>query len=122
VTVEFLGSGAIALLSLAPFILVDFYTKPLSPESGVTLGQVKTRTTPGILSYSPTLTLAPPLTLELQTNTLYCIGAVLRVGAPHGPSLINGFIEEPIIEIYNPPAFEEKHPKKRNSRAESQTG
>jgi hypothetical protein len=122
VTVEFLGSGAIALLSLSPSILVEFYTKLLSPEAGVVLGQVGVKTTPGILVYFPTLTLAPPLAIGLQIKTLYCIGAVLRVGAPNGPSLINGFIEEPIIEIYSPPALDEKQPRKRNSRTDSQSG
>lgn len=100
VTVEFSGSGAIALMPLTPSIQVEFYAKPLSPELGIALGKVELKTSPNLLTYSPTLTLAPPLSIGLRSNTMYCVGAVLRVGAPNWPSLINGYTEELTIEIY----------------------
>lgn len=101
VTVEFSGSGAIALMPLSPSIQVEFYTKPLSPAPGIVLGKVEIKTSPGILIYSPTLTLAPPMSIGLRPKVIYCIGVVLRVGAPDWPALINGFTEELTIEIYS---------------------
>jgi hypothetical protein len=103
VTVEFSGSGAIALMPLSPAIQVKFFTKPLSPEQGIVLGSVEVMTRPGILSYTPTLNLGPPLSIGLRTGTIYRIGAVLRVGAPDWPALITGFTEELTIEVYIPP-------------------
>ncbi len=100
VTVEFSGPGAIALMPLTPSIQVEFYTKPLSPEPGIVLGKVEIKTSPNLLIYSPVLTLAPPLSIGLRPNTIYCVGAVLRVGAPNWPSLINGYTEELTIEVY----------------------
>lgn len=103
VTVEFSGSGAIALMPLSPAIQVKFFTKPLSPEQGMELGSVEVITRPGVFVYTPTLNLGPPLSIGLRTGTIYRIGAVLRIGAPDWPALISGFTEELTIEIYVPP-------------------
>lgn len=103
VTVEFSGSGAIALMPLSLTIQTNFFTKPLGPEQGMVLGSVEVITRPGTFVYSPTLNLAPPLSLGLHTGTIYRIGAVLRIGAPDWPALISGFTEETIVEIYIPP-------------------
>jgi hypothetical protein len=100
VTVEFSGPGAIALMPLSPAIQVEFYAKPLSPDLGMTLGKVEVKARADILSYPLMLTLPPPDSLGLRSNTLYTIGSVLRVGAPDWPSLINGFTEELTIEVY----------------------
>ncbi len=100
VTVEFLGPGAIALMPLSPSIQVEFYIKPLTPDAGQILGKVEVKASPDILTYSPTLTFAPPVSIGLRPKTIYSVGAILRVGAPDWPSLINGFIEELTIEVY----------------------
>ena len=100
VTVEFSGPGAIALMPLAPTIQVEFYAKPLSPDPAMVLGNIEMMALPGTLTYMPTLTLGSPQSIGWHTKTIYRIGAVLRVGAPDGPSLINGFIETLTIEIY----------------------
>ena len=82
VTVEFSGPGANALMPLAPTIQVEFYAKPLSPDLGRVLGTIKVIPLPTVLTYTPTLNLSPPRSIGLRPKTLYCIGAVLRVGAP----------------------------------------
>jgi len=100
VTVEFLGPGAIALVPLSPSIQLEFYVKPLSPDPGMVLGKVEIKTIPNLLIYSPTLTVAPPISIGLRSKTTYCVGATVRVGSPDWPSLINGFTEELTIEVY----------------------
>jgi hypothetical protein len=102
VTVEFSGSGAIALMPLSPAIQVKFFAKPLSPDQGMALGSVELMTRPEVLLYTPTLSLGAPLSIGLRTETIYRIGAVLRVGASDWPALISGFTEELTIEIYIP--------------------
>jgi hypothetical protein len=64
------------------------------------LGTVEAKAIPNKMLYPLTLTLPPPASIGLRCETLYCIGSVLRVGAPNWPSLINGFTEELTIEIY----------------------
>ena len=103
VTVEFSGPGAIALMPLAPTIQVEFYVKPLSPELGRVLGAIEVMPLPTVLTYTPTLNLGPPQSIGLHPKTLYRVGAVLRVGAPNWPSLINGFTETLTLEIYTVP-------------------
>lgn len=68
------------------------------------LGKVDVRATPDVLTYPLTLMLPPPTSLGLHPKKIYCIGAILRVGNPDWPSLINGFTEELTIEIYTAPA------------------
>lgn len=104
VTVEFAGPGAIALMPLSLAVQVEFYTKPLGPESGMILGTTALHTQPDVLTYAPTLALGSPLSVGLKADTIYRVGAVLRVGAPKWPSLVNGFTEELTIEIYTSPA------------------
>ena len=100
VIVEFSGPGAIALMPLAPAIQVEFYTKPLSPETGTILGSIQVNTRPDVLIYEPTINLGTPLSIGLRPKTIYRIGAVLRVGALDWPSLITGYTEEVTVEIY----------------------
>lgn len=102
VTVEFLGSGAIALMPLAPTIRVEFYMKPLGPEQGAMLGNIELTTEPEVFVYKPTLDLGPPISLGLNAGKIYKIGSILRVGAPNWPSLISGFTEELTVEVYLP--------------------
>ena len=103
VTVDFSGPGAIALMPLAPMIYVEFHAKPLSPEPAMVLGHIAAKAIPGVWTYTPTLNLGSPRSMGLRPKTIYRIAAVLRVGAPEGPSLINGFTEELTIEIYTVP-------------------
>lgn len=100
VTVEFSGSGAIALMPLSPSIQVEFYAKPLSPDPGIALGHVAIKTMPDVFSYPLVLALTSPLSLGMKPKTIYNIGSVLRVGAPEWPSLIHGFTEELTVEVY----------------------
>lgn len=113
VTVEFSGSGAIALMPLSPSIQVKFFTKPLSPEPGMELGSIEVLTRPGVFVYTPTLSLGAPLSIGLRPGTIYRIGAVLRIGAPDWPALISGFTEELTIEIYIPPEEKSTRPPHR---------
>ena len=108
VTVEFSGPGAIALMPLLAAIQVEFYAKPLSPELGIKLGNIEVVTQPEVLTYTPILNLGSPLSMGLKSGIIYRIGAVLRVGAPKWPSLINGFTEEVTIEIYSLPNSSQK--------------
>lgn len=64
------------------------------------LGKVEVKASPDTLIYSPMLTLAPPSSIGLRPKTLYSVGAVLQVGAPDWPSLINGFTENLTLEVY----------------------
>ncbi|EKU97513.1 hypothetical protein Lepto7375DRAFT_6709 [Leptolyngbya sp. PCC 7375] len=102
VTVEFSGPGAIALMSLSPTIQVEFYAKPLSPEPSKALGSIVVQALPDVLVYTPTLMLSAPQSIGLSAKVIYRIGAVLRVGAPEGPSIVHGFTEALTIEIYKP--------------------
>ncbi|MEB3314397.1 MAG: hypothetical protein VKL98_09655 [Cyanobacteriota bacterium] len=103
VTVGFSGPGAIALMPLSPAIQVNFYTKPLGPETGVELGSLVIKTKPGVFNYTPTLTLGSPFSIGLKAKMLYRIGAALRVGARDWPSLITGYTEEVTVELYTDP-------------------
>ena len=102
VTVEFSGPGAIALMSLNPTIRVEFYAKPLSPESSVALGCIAVLAIPEVLVYTPTLMLSAPKSIGFRSEVIYQIGAVLRVGSTDGPSIVHGFTEALTIEIYTP--------------------
>jgi hypothetical protein len=102
VTVELSGPGAIALMPLSPSIQVEFYAKPLNPDSGIVLGKLEVKTSPDTLIYPLMLTLPPPNSIGLKSKTIYCIGSVLRIGNPDYPALINGFTEGLTIEIYTP--------------------
>ena len=98
--VEFVGSGAIALLCLTPSIQLDFYAKPCGRGDDVDLGSVTVKAVADQFTYTPTLEVNSPVALGLMAGTVYRIGALLRVGAPNCPALICGVIEDLIIEIY----------------------
>ncbi len=98
------GPGAIALLPLQPTIQVEFYAKPFGPEVGTVLGEVELATEAQVFTYTPTLKMGSPTAVGLTSPGLYKIGAILRVGAPNAPALINGYLEELAIEVYTRPA------------------
>ena len=104
VTVDFSGPGAIALMSLSPTIQVEFYAKPLGPESPKALGRIAVPAISEELVYTPTLMLSAPKSIGLHAKMIYQIGAVLRVGSQDGPSIVHGFTEALTIEIYTPKA------------------
>ncbi len=103
VSVEFSGSGAIALMPLAITIRIDFFAKALGTAETVELGTAKLTTQKGQYLYTPTLKLPKPAVKSgLLPETLYTITGVMRVGAPEEPSLINGYIDNLTIEVYAP--------------------
>ena len=99
-SVEFVGSGAIALLCLNPAIQVDFYAKPCGRGEDVDLGTVAVTAVADQVIYTPTLELGAPVSVGLTARTLYRISALLRIGAPDCPALICGVIEDLMVEIY----------------------
>lgn len=102
VTVEFSGSGAIALMPLKPSIQVDFYAKCFGPGEELELGCVTVEAATKQLVYKPTLVLSRGLgTAGLVSDKIYKISALIRVGSPGYPSLVTGFIEGLVIQTYN---------------------
>ena len=100
--VEFVGSGAIALLCLSPSIQLDFYAKPCGRGDDVDLGSVTIKAVTDQFIYTPTLEVNSSISLGLTAGTIYRISALLRVGSPNCPALICGVIEDLMIEIYTP--------------------
>ncbi len=103
VTIEFGGSGAIALMPLALTIRVNFFAKAYGYGTTIELGETTVTTVPGQFTYQPILKVPKGLLkTDLAPGTLYHVSAMLRVGSLDGPSLINGFIENLTIETYVP--------------------
>ena len=100
ITVEFGGSGAIALVPLCLPVKVNFFAEPYGLGSKVELGSTFVKTSARVLTYTPTLVVATPATVGLVCEEIYQLTAVLRVGAPDWPALITGVIEGLAIQIY----------------------
>lgn len=101
VTVEFGGPGAIAMMPLAMTIKVNFFVEPYGLGSRAEVGSTTVQTFAGILTYSPTLTLAKPAAIGLIPEEIYQVTAVLRVGAPDWPAVITGFIDGLALQTYH---------------------
>ena len=103
VSVEFGGSGAIALMPLTLTIRVDFSVKALGTGEAIELGSARLTTQKGQYRYTPTLKLSKSAAkLGLVPEKIYLIIAVVRIGAADEPSLINGYIDNRTIEVYTP--------------------
>ena len=113
-SVEFVGSGAIALLCLTPSIQVDFYAKPCGRGEDVDLGAATIPAIADEFFYTPTLELGSPVSVGLTAGTLYRISALLRVGAPDCPALICGVIEDLMVEIYSASKLAKKSTKSKS--------
>lgn len=100
ITVEFGGSGAIALMPLNLCIKVSFYAEPCGLGSKIELGDTSIDTSARTFTYTPTLTIATPTAVGLVAEAIYQVTAVLRVGALNSPALIIGFIDGLIIQTY----------------------
>jgi hypothetical protein len=99
-TVEFGGSGAIALMPLELTIRLDFYAKAVGSGAAIDLGNTSLKTTAGQFIYTPTLKLSKSAAkTNLIPPDLYRICAVLRAGAVEGPFLVTGVIETLTIEM-----------------------
>jgi hypothetical protein len=98
VTVEFEGSGAIALMPLSLCIKVSFFAEPCGVGSKIELGDSLVDTFARTFTYTPTLTIATPTSVGLVAEEIYQVTAVLRVGALNSPALIIGFIDGLIIQ------------------------
>lgn len=100
VTVQFVGSGAIALMPLGMSIKVNFLAEPYGIGSKIELGDTSVKTSAETFIYTPTLAIAKPTSVGLVRETIYQVIAVLRVGAPDWPAWITGFIEGLAIQTY----------------------
>lgn len=100
VAVEFIGSGAIALMPLGMAVQFDFFAEPYGTGSKVKLGNAQVRTSSQVYTYTPTLTIAQPVSVGLVKEEIYQITAVLRVGEPNWPAFITGFIDGLSIQTY----------------------
>ncbi|MDJ0707690.1 MAG: hypothetical protein QNJ46_30810 [Leptolyngbyaceae cyanobacterium MO_188.B28] len=114
-SVEFVGSGAIALLCLTPSIQVDFYAKSCGRGGTVDLGTAATSSVVNQAIYTPTLELESPAAVGLEARSLYQISALLRIGAPDCPALICGVIEDLMVEIYDASKLAKKSTKSKSS-------
>ncbi|WP_215618873.1 hypothetical protein [Leptothoe kymatousa] len=105
ITLAFEATNAIALLALAPTIQVDFYMKPLQAGATIDLGTSTLIADSQQSLYTLQLALTPPAELNLTTDKVYHLGAVVRVGAPAHPALLCGVLEaEHPLQIYTPRA------------------
>ncbi len=78
VTVEFSGTGALALIPLCLSIQVNFFAEPCGFGSKVELGHTSVDTSAKLFTYTPTLTVATPATVGLVSEAIYQITGVLR--------------------------------------------
>ena len=113
-SVEFVGSGAIALLCLTPTIQLDFCAKSCLRGDYVDLGLVTIPAISDQFIYAPVLEVSSPVSVGLKSGDLYQISALLRVGAPNCPALICGVIEDLMVEIYTA-----SKPAKKSTRGKS---
>lgn len=102
VTVEFGGSGAIALMPLCLPIQVNFFAEPFGAGAKVELGNTLVETSAKIFIYTPTLAVSTPAAVGMVAEEIYQVTGVLRVGVPNWPAFITGFIEGLAIQTYNP--------------------
>lgn len=102
VTVEFSGSGAIALMPLSPSIQIDFLAKSFHHREELELGCVALSTMPKQLIYTPAISLPNGLgAVGANPDQAYFISALVRVGAKGFPALITGMIDGLIIQLYD---------------------
>ncbi len=102
VDLEFVGSGAAALVAAELPVKVTFYAESIGPGAEVTLGSTTIETKCNQLKYTVTLKVASPKTVKMDPELLYKIAAIVRVGATYCPALINGFISAVGLQVYSP--------------------
>ncbi len=105
VTVEWLGSAAIALLMLQPSLAVDFYIKPVGAGHSIDLGTVEQPTAASQQVYAPCLMLESPDQQGIHPG-FYHLHATVRVGAAEGPALLWDVIGGVRLEVFEPPSDE----------------
>jgi hypothetical protein len=101
VTVEWLGSAAIALLMLNPLISADFYIKPVGVGEDIEIGSIAQSTSASQRSYTLALGLESPDQQGIEPG-LYYLYATVRVGADEGPALLWDVIDGVRIEVLTP--------------------
>jgi hypothetical protein len=99
VTVEFSGTGALALIPLCLSIQVNFFAEPCGFGSKVELGHTSVDTSAKLFTYTPTLTVPHQQRLGWFLKPFTKLQACC-VGARNSPALITGFIEGFIIQTY----------------------
>ncbi len=99
VRVEFSRSGAIALMPLALTIRVDFFAKAYGAKDTL-LGTAQLTTQARTLIYQPTVAVESAATVGLQPEKVYCVSALLQVGAQASPALITGHTKISTIQTY----------------------
>jgi hypothetical protein len=100
VSLDFVGTNAIALLALKPVIQLDFYAKLLSKGLSIELGSLTTETNTQQLTYIPTLALGSPVDIGLTAAKVYRFGVLARIGALEQPALLWGIFEELMVQIH----------------------
>lgn len=101
-TVNFSGSGAIALMPLGLTIRLDFFAVAMGIGEAVELGSASLKTVAGQFTYTPTLKLLKSaVKSSFSTEKIYRIRVLMRVGTPEGPSFIHGFLDNLTVEVYN---------------------
>lgn len=100
-TVEFSGSGAIALMPLGLPLQVEFFGMAIGARDSIPLGQVTIQTTGGQFTYHPTLkVINGPASLGLVCEAVYRVTGLLRVAASGYPSFLTGVMEDLMIQVY----------------------
>jgi hypothetical protein len=103
VTVQFGGDGAIALMPLGLSIRVDFFARSMGIKQDLDLGTTVMPTEAGIFIYQPRLEVqGGTKAVNLLTDRVYEIRALLRVGAPGHPALITGTMTGFMLQTYTP--------------------
>ncbi|MEL6224132.1 MAG: hypothetical protein AAFR31_15975 [Cyanobacteria bacterium J06627_8] len=115
-TVEFLGNSAIALLMLEPTLSIELLAKSVSTGETWELGKLSQTMTPKERMYAPVLDLEPPTQCGLDVG-MYRLTAIVRIGAPDGPALLSGLIEDNRFEVFSNPTQSSK--RKRSSAKSS---
>jgi hypothetical protein len=101
VTVEFLGSGSIALLALKPPIQVEFFAKAIGAKQ-LSIGHILLDTAPKQFRYEASLIVSQGLgSIGFLPEKVYQLSALLRVGCPNYPAIVTGFIKGRLIQTYN---------------------
>ncbi len=102
VTVTFTGSGAIALMPLAPAIQVDFCARALPRRDTLELGTVTLPTQPQQFTYTPAIALPNGLAAAgAMPDHAYWLSALVRVGAVGYPAFMTGWIEGSLFQTYD---------------------
>lgn len=100
ITLDFETSNAVALLALSPTIQVDFYVKPLQTGHTIDLGTSTLTTDSQQSLYTLRLEMTSPSELNLATNKVYRLGALVRIGASEQPALLCGVLEDLMVQIH----------------------